>query len=126
MNFPKNLKYSKDHEWLRIDGDDVFVGITAYAVDQLGDIVFLDIPSVGEILTSKEPFGTVEAVKTVSDLFLPVDAEILEFNEALESDPGMINTDPYDKGWIVKIKPEHPEDIENLLTAEGYQQFIDE
>jgi glycine cleavage system H protein len=126
MNFPKNLKYSKDHEWLRVDGDDYYVGITAYAVDQLGDIVFLDIPSVGETLTSEEPFGTVEAVKTVSDLFLPVDAEVLEFNEELDADPGIVNTDPYGKGWIVKIRPENPEDIEGLLTAEEYQELIDE
>jgi glycine cleavage system H protein len=126
MNFPKNLKYSKDHEWLRVDGDDYYVGITAYAVDQLGDIVFLDIPSVGESLTSEEPFGTVEAVKTVSDLFLPVDAEVLEFNEELDADPGIVNADPYGKGWIVKIRPENPEDIEGLLTAEEYQELIDE
>ncbi|HPY80522.1 MAG TPA: glycine cleavage system protein GcvH [Bacteroidales bacterium] len=126
MNFPKNLKYSKDHEWLRVDGDDYYVGITAYAVDQLGDIVFLDIPSVGETLTSEEPFGTVEAVKTVSDLFLPVDAEVLEFNEELDADPGIVNADPYGKGWIVKIRPENPEDIEGLLTAEEYQELINE
>ncbi|HHU46966.1 MAG TPA: glycine cleavage system protein GcvH [Bacteroidales bacterium] len=126
MNFPKNLKYSKDHEWLRVDGDDYYVGITAYAVDQLGDIVFLDIPSVGESLTSEEPFGTVEAVKTVSDLFLPVDAEVLEFNEELDADPGIVNADPYGKGWIVKIRPENPEDIEGLLTAEEYQELINE
>lgn len=126
MNFPENLKYSTDHEWLKVEGDEVYVGITAYAVDQLGDIVFLDIPSVGETLTSKEPFGTVEAVKTVSDLFLPVDGEVLEFNEALEADPGIINTDPYNEGWIVKIKPSHPADIETLLDAEGYKKMIGE
>jgi len=126
MNFPENLKYSTDHEWLKVEGDEVYVGITAYAVDQLGDIVFLDIPSVGETLTSKEPFGTVEAVKTVSDLFLPVDGEVLEFNEALEANPGIINTDPYNEGWIVKITPSHPADIDTLLDAEAYKKMIGE
>ncbi len=124
MTFPENLKYSVDHEWLRVDGNDIYVGITAYAVDQLGDIVFLDIPSVGETLTSKEPFGTVEAVKTVSDLFLPVDAEVLEFNEDLEDNPGIINDDPYNEGWIVKIKPSHMEDIDRLMSAEEYKKMV--
>ena len=124
MNFPKNLKYSKDHEWLRVDGDDYYVGITAYAVDQLGDIVFLDIPSVGETLTSEEPFGTVEAVKTVSDLFLPVDAEVLEFNEELDADPGIVNTDPYGKGWMIKVELSNLSEVDGLMSAAEYGELI--
>ncbi|HPE39461.1 MAG TPA: glycine cleavage system protein GcvH [Bacteroidales bacterium] len=125
MNLPSNLKYTKDHEWISIDGDVATVGITAYAAEQLGDIVFVDINTVGETLACEEVFGTIEAVKTVSDLYLPISGEILEFNEALEGNPALINSEPYQGGWIIKIKPSNLSEIEHLLTAEAYQAIID-
>ncbi len=125
MNLPSNLKYTKDHEWISIDGDVATVGITAYAAEQLGDIVFVDINTVGETLAYEEVFGTIEAVKTVSDLYLPISGEILEFNEALEGNPALINSEPYQGGWIIKIKPSNLSEIEHLLTAEAYQAIID-
>lgn len=124
MNLPNNLKYSNDHEWLKMDGDIAYVGITAFAANELGDIVFLDITTVGETLEAGEVFGTVEAVKTVSDLMLPVGGEILEFNEALNDNPGTINSDPYNEGWIIKIKVTNPAEADNLLDAAGYQAII--
>ncbi|MCQ2270419.1 MAG: glycine cleavage system protein GcvH [Bacteroidales bacterium] len=124
MNLPNNLKYSNDHEWLKMDGDVAYVGITAFAANELGDIVFLDITTVGETLEAGEVFGTVEAVKTVSDLMLPVGGEILEFNEALNDNPGTINSDPYNEGWIIKIKVTNPAEADNLLDAAGYQALI--
>ncbi|MCQ2265520.1 MAG: glycine cleavage system protein GcvH [Bacteroidales bacterium] len=124
MNLPNNLKYSNDHEWLKMDGDVAYVGITAFAANELGDIVFLDITTVGETLEAGEVFGTVEAVKTVSDLMLPVGGEILEFNEALNDNPGTINSDPYNEGWIIKIKVTNPAEADNLLDAAGYQAII--
>lgn len=124
MNLPNNLKYSNDHEWLKMDGDVAYVGITAFAANELGDIVFLDITTVGETLAAGEVFGTVEAVKTVSDLMLPVGGEILEFNEALNDNPGTINSDPYNEGWIIKIKVTNPAEADNLLDAAGYQAII--
>ncbi len=124
MNLPNNLKYSSDHEWLKMDGDVAYVGITAFAANELGDIVFLDITTVGETLEAGEVFGTVEAVKTVSDLMLPVGGEILEFNEALNDNPGTINSDPYNEGWIIKIKVTNPAEADNLLDAAGYQAMI--
>lgn len=108
MNIPENLKYSADHEWLKVDGDVAYVGITAHAANELGDIVFLDITSVGETLDKDEVFGTIEAVKTVADLMLPVGGEVLEFNEALEANPALVNSDPYGEGWIVKINMTDP------------------
>ncbi|MEG2070928.1 MAG: glycine cleavage system protein GcvH [Bacteroidales bacterium] len=126
MNIPQNLKYSNDHEWLKVDGEFAYVGITAYAADQLGDIVFIDVTTVGETLDQDEVFGTIEAVKTVSDLFLPVSGEVVEFNETLESEPGLINTDPYDQGWIIKIKCTNPQDIDELLDATAYKATIGE
>ena len=124
MNLPENLKYSNDHEWLKMDGDVAYVGITAFAANELGDIVFLDITTVGETLEANEVFGTVEAVKTVSDLMLPVGGEVLEFNEALNDNPGIINTDPYSEGWIVKIKVTNPAEADALMDAAAYQAFI--
>ena len=124
MNLPENLKYSNDHEWLKMDGDVAYVGITAFAANELGDIVFLDITTVGETLNANDVFGTVEAVKTVSDLMLPVSGEVLEFNEALNDNPGIINTDPYNEGWIVKIKVTNPAEADVLMDAAAYQAFI--
>ena len=124
MNLPANLKYSNDHEWLRMDGDVAYVGITAFAANELGDIVFLDITTVGETLEANEVFGTVEAVKTVSDLMLPVGGEVLEFNEALNDNPGIINNDPYNEGWIVKIKVTNPAEADALMDAAAYEAFI--
>jgi len=126
MNFPENVNYSSDHEWVRVEGNEAYVGITDFAQDELGEIVYVDVTSEGETLSQGEVFGSIEAVKTVSDLFLPVDGEVLEFNEALEANPGIINTDPYNEGWIVKIKPSHPADIDTLLDAEAYKKMIGE
>lgn len=126
MNVPTNLKYSKDHEWLRLEGDFAYIGITSYATEQLGDIVFVDISSLDETLEKDEPFGTVEAVKTVSDLLMPVGGEVLEFNNALDENPGLLNTDPFGEGWIIKIKPTNPEEINDLLNAESYKEVIGE
>jgi glycine cleavage system H protein len=124
MNVPAELKYSKDHEWIRVDGDTAWVGITDFAQSQLGDIVFLDVATVGESLGKEEVFGTVEAVKTVSDVFLPVDAEILEFNEALNDAPETVNKDPYGEGWIVRVRLKNPAQWDELLSAEQYLALI--
>ncbi|MDR0954001.1 MAG: glycine cleavage system protein GcvH [Rikenellaceae bacterium] len=124
MNVPENLKYSKDHEWIKAEGDQAWVGITDFAQSQLGDIVFLDVTTVGETLAREAVFGTVEAVKTVSDVFLPVDAEILAFNEALNDAPETVNKDPYGEGWIVKVKMSDPSQLDELLSAEEYLALI--
>jgi glycine cleavage system H protein len=124
MNIPENLKYTKDHEWLRVEGAEAFVGVTEYAQGELGDIVFVEVETVGETLEKEETFGTIEAVKTVSDMFMPVDAEVLEFNEALEATPELINQDPYGKGWIVKIKITNPAQVNDLLDAAAYKALI--
>lgn len=124
MNIPANVKYSDDHEWLRIEGDEAYVGITDYAQHELGDIVFVDVDTVGETVEMGETFGTIEAVKTVSDLMMPVSGEILEFNEALEDNAAAINTDPYGEGWIVKIKMSDPKQAEDLKDAAAYSSFI--
>ena len=124
MNFPQNLKYTNEHEWIRVEGDIAYVGITDYAQEQLGDIVFVDIPTVGETLEAGETFGTIEVVKTISDLFLPLAGEILEQNEALEENPELVNKDPYGKGWIIRIKISDPSELDNLLDAEGYKAII--
>lgn len=126
MNIPQNLKYTSEHEWIRIEGDVAYVGITDYAQEQLGDIVFVDIPTVGETLAAGDTFGTIEVVKTISDLFLPVAGEVLEQNEALEEDPELVNNDPYGEGWIIKIKPANAADTEGLLDAEAYGKLINE
>ena len=126
MNFPTNVKYTKEHEWIRQEGDVAYVGITDYAQEQLGDIVFVDIPTEGETLAANEVFGTIEVVKTISDLFLPVSGEILEQNEALADQPELVNKDPYGEGWIIKIKPDADADFDSLLDAEGYKALINE
>lgn len=124
MNIPDNLKYTKDHEWVRLEGDEAFVGITDYAQGELGDIVFIEVETVGEQLEKGETFGTVEAVKTVSDMFMPISGEVLEFNEELQDKPETVNNDPYGKGWIVKIKPSDLAELNDLLDAAAYQELI--
>ncbi|WP_299894985.1 glycine cleavage system protein GcvH [uncultured Aquimarina sp.] len=124
MNIPSELKYTKDHEWIKIDGDIATVGITDFAQSELGDIVYVEIETVGEELEQEEVFGTVEAVKTVSDLFLPLTGEITEFNETLEGDPELVNSDPYGEGWMVKIKITDDSQIEGLLSADDYKALI--
>ncbi len=124
MNFPTNVKYTKEHEWIRQEGDVAYVGITDYAQEQLGDIVFVDIPTEGETLAADEVFGTIEVVKTISDLFLPVGGEVLEQNEALADQPELVNKDPYGKGWLIKIKPDADADFDSLLDAEAYKALI--
>ncbi|HHT61297.1 MAG: glycine cleavage system protein GcvH [Paludibacteraceae bacterium] len=124
MNIPTNLKYTKDHEWFRLEGDCAYVGITDFAQSELGEIVFVEIETVGETLNAGETFGTVEAVKTVSDLFLPVSGEVLEANPLLEDQPGLVNSDPYGEGWMVKIRVKNMAETETLLTAEAYRSLI--
>lgn len=124
MNFPENIKYTSEHEWIRLEGDVAYVGITDYAQDQLGDIVFVDIQTVGETLNAGDVFGTIEVVKTISDIFLPVGGEVLEQNEALADQPELVNQDPYGKGWLVKIKPAADADFDSLLSAEDYKKLI--
>ena len=124
MNIPANLKYSNDHEWVRVEGNEAFVGITDFAQGQLGDIVFVDVPPVGASLGQNEVFGSIEAVKTVSDAFLPVSGEILEFNEALENDPALVNKDPYGEGWIIKVNMANPAEVDTLLSADDYAKLV--
>ena len=124
MNFPNDVKYTKEHEWIRLEGDVAYVGITDYAQEQLGDIVFVDIQTVGETLSADEVFGTIEVVKTISDLFLPVAGEVLEQNETLEEQPELVNKDPYGEGWLIKIKPAADADFDSLLDAEAYKALI--
>ena len=125
MNFPNELKYSKDHEWIRIDGDVATVGITEFAQTELGDIVFVDVDTEGEVLEKEEVFGSVEAVKTVSDLFMPVTGEVLEFNNNLDEKPELINTDPYGAGWIIKVSISEINEINDLLDSKEYKELID-
>ena len=126
MNFPTNVKYTNEHEWIRLEGDEAYVGITDYAQDQLGDIVFVDVTTEGETLDKGEVFGTIEVVKTVSDLFLPTGGEVLEINPALEEHPELVNKDPYGEGWLIKIKPTDTAEMDELLDAEAYKQIINE
>ena len=126
MNFPNDVKNTKEHEWIRQEGDVAYVGITDYAQEQLGDIVFVDIQTVGETLAADEVFGTIEVVKTISDLFLPVAGEVLEQNEALEEQPELVNKDPYGEGWLIKIKPAADADFDSLLDAEAYKALIND
>lgn len=121
---PENLKYSHDHEWLKMDGEIAIIGITEYAAEQLGDIVFVDVNTVGDTIDQNDVFGSIEAVKTVSDLLLPISGEIVEFNEELEANPALINSDPYNAGWIIKIKPTNVSEMDALLTAEQYKEEI--
>jgi glycine cleavage system H protein len=119
-----NVKYTNDHEWVKLEGDTATIGITAFAAEQLGDIVFLDIDTIGETLDKDEVFGTIEAVKTVSDMFLPMSGEISEFNEELENNPGLINSDPFGAGWIIKVIVDNPAEFDELLTEEQYKELI--
>jgi glycine cleavage system H protein len=124
MNVPADLLYTKDHEWLRVEGNTGYVGVTDFAQGELGDIVFIEIETVGETLNAEEVFGTIEAVKTVSDLFMPVSGELLEVNPELEAKPEVVNKDPYGKGWIVKIKITKPSEISGLLSADKYKALV--
>ena len=124
MDFPQELKYTKDHEWIRIEGDIAVIGITAYAQVELGDIVYVDVDALGETLDAEETFGSVEAVKTVSDLFMPLGGEIIEFNEELEETSEAVNEDPYGKGWMVKVKISESSEVDDLLSAADYQKII--
>ena len=124
MNFPQNVKYTNEHEWIRLEGDVAYVGITDYAQEQLGDIVFVDSPTEGETLEAGEVFGTIEVVKTISDLVLPVAGEVVEQNPALEENPELVNKDPYGEGWLIKMKPANAADLDNLLDAEGYKAVV--
>ena len=125
MEFPEELKYSKDHEWLRIDGDVAYIGITAFAQRELGDIVFIDIDTEGEDLEKEEVFGSIEAVKTVSDLFMPVTGRVIAFNERLEDEPELINSDPYGEGWIIKMSISDSTELESLLNSDTYRELVD-
>ncbi len=124
MNIPAELKYTKDHEWIKVDGDVVTIGITDFAQNELGDIVYVEIETEGEELDKEEVFGTVEAVKTVSDLFMPVSGEIIAFNEGLEDAPESVNTDPYVSGWMIKVKMSDVSELDTLLSAEAYQELV--
>jgi glycine cleavage system H protein len=124
MNFPDSLKYTKDHEWIKIDGDTATIGITDFAQRELGDIVFVDINTKGQALSANDIFGTVEAVKTVSDLYMPISGTITEINSDLENNPENVNTDPYEKGWMVKMTISNPADIDNLLDAAAYGELV--
>ena len=124
MNIPVNLRYTKDHEWIKAEGNTAFVGISDHAQHELGDIVFIEVETAGETLGKGEAFGTIEAVKTVSDMYMPVGGEVLEFNEALTTNPEILNQDPYEKGWVIKIKITDPSEIDELLDAAGYAALI--
>tara|TARA_B100000497_G_C7390310_1_gene248729 strand:+ start:44 stop:421 length:378 start_codon:yes stop_codon:yes gene_type:complete len=124
MNIPENLKYTKDHEWIKIDSDIATIGITSFAQSELGDIVFIDIDTEGEELEKEEVFGTIEAVKTVSDLFMPVSGEVTEFNQVLEDNPELINTDPYGDGWIIKVSISDISNLDDLLSSDEYKSLI--
>jgi len=121
MKILENLKYTKDHEWIKVDGNEALVGVSDFAQHELGDIVFIDVPSVGDTLDKKESFGSIEAVKTVSDMFMPVGGEVLAFNEELEANPAIINSDPYGQGWIIRIKMTNPAELDELLDVTAYK-----
>jgi glycine cleavage system H protein len=124
MNIPDNLKYTKDHEWVRVEGNEAYVGITDFAQGELGDIVFVEIETEGENLGQEEVFGSIEAVKTVSDLFMPVSGEVLEINSELESNPEIVNQDPYGKGWLIKVSVSDESELSALLDAEAYRELV--
>ena len=124
MSVLENLKYTKDHEWIRVEGDEAYIGITDFAQGELGDIVFVEVETEGESLDKEEAFGTIEAVKTVSDLFMPISGEVLEFNAELEDAPELINSDPFEKGWIIKVKIADASELDDLMSAEDYQALI--
>ena len=124
MNVPAELKYTKEHEWIRVEGEEAYVGITDYAQSQLGDIVFVEVETEGDNLEAGDTFGSIEAVKTVSDLYMPVSGEVLEFNSELEDQPDLVNKDPYGKGWIIKVKIEDESQLDGLLSADAYKASI--
>ena len=124
MNIPENLKYTKDHEWVRVEGDHAVVGITDFAQGELGDIVFVEIETEGETLDREEVFGSIEAVKTVSDLFMPLSGEVVEFNSELESNPEVVNEDPYGKGWLIKVALSDKSELDDLMDAEAYKELV--
>ncbi|GGC31318.1 glycine cleavage system H protein [Parapedobacter defluvii] len=124
MTFPTDLKYTKDHEWIRVEGDEAIVGITDFAQRELGDIVFIDVNTIGEEVAQDQVFGTVEAVKTVSDLFMPVSATVLSVNEKIDSSPELVNQDPYGEGWLVRVKLNNPADVDGLLAAADYEAQV--
>ncbi|HEC42627.1 MAG TPA: glycine cleavage system protein GcvH [Bacteroides sp.] len=124
MNVPENCKYTDKHEWVRVEGDEAFIGITDYAQGELGDIVYIEIETAGEKLGKGETFGTIEAVKTVSDMFMPISGEVLEFNTSLEEDAEIVNKDPYGEGWLIRISIDNPSDLDELLTPEQYKELI--
>lgn len=124
MNIKENLKYAKTHEWVRVDGEYAYIGISDFAQSELGDIVYVDVPTLGENLSNGDVFATIEAVKTVSDAYLPISGEVIEFNEALATNPELINKDPYGEGWIVKVKMDNPAELDNLLSADDYKAAI--
>ena len=124
MNIPSNLKYSADHEWVRVEGDVAFIGITDFAQGQLGDIVFVDVPTEGDVLAQNEVFGSIEAVKTVSDAFTPISGEVLEFNESLNDAPDSVNKDPYGDGWLIKMSISDASELEGLMSAEQYAEIV--
>jgi len=125
MNVPAELKYTSEHEWVRVEGDEIVVGVTDFAQGELGDVVFVEIETQGETLSQGDTFGTIEAVKTVSDLYMPVDGEVVEINPALEETPELVNSSPYKGGWMVRIKMKDPSQLEDLLSAEEYNALID-
>lgn len=126
MNIPEDLKFTKDHEWLKVEGEFALVGITDYAQSQLGDVAFVEVETVGETLEKEESLGTIEAVKTVSDVFMPVSGEIIEFNQLIQDDPSLVNSDPYGDGWLVKIKMTEADELDELLDADAYEKMLEE
>ncbi len=124
MNIPQELKYTKDHEWVRVEGDNVVIGVTDFAQKELGDIVYVDVDTEGDTVEIEEVFGSVEAVKTVSDLFMPITGEVIAFNEGLEDEPELVNNDPYGAGWMIKVAVSNPTELDNLLSAEEYKDLV--
>lgn len=124
MNFPEDIRYTREHEWIRVEGDEAYVGITDYAQSELGEIVFVDVPTVGETVAQGDVFGSIEAVKTVSDLNMPMSGEVLEINEELDAQPELVNNDPYGKGWIIRIAVKDASELDNLLDAAAYQALL--
>lgn len=120
---PEDLRYTQEHEWVRLDGDVATVGITQYAQDQLGDVVYVDLPAAGESVTQHQPFGSIDSVKTASDLYSPLTGEVAETNEAVNDDPALVNSDPYGEGWMIRLRPSDPSELEGLLTAEQYEEY---
>ena len=124
MNFPENIRYTSEHEWIRVEGDEAYVGITDYAQSELGEIVFIDVPTLGETVGQGEVFGSIEAVKTVSDLNMPVSGEVLEINGALDAQPELVNNDPYGEGWIIRISVKDPAELDKLMDAAAYEASL--